>query len=128
MRVLLVSLPITPPAVIASREASPYVPLQQWAIPYVERLISAGVIEDPTPLMRPLNEQTWSGRSKPPDTLHRGRRRDTGPRQWLRSGWRVRRSCAASPRTGRRSSTRAPTMRAGADVLARHAVAPDRRH
>src|SRR2546425_6432411 len=38
----------------AAQDASPYVPLQHWAMPYVEQLIAAGVIADPTPLTRPL--------------------------------------------------------------------------
>src|SRR2546427_302650 len=38
----------------AAQDASPYVPLQHWAMPYVEHLIAAGAIADPTPLTRPL--------------------------------------------------------------------------
>ncbi len=41
---------------LASQEASPYVPLQHWAMPYVEHLIATGVITDPTPLTRPLRQ------------------------------------------------------------------------
>jgi hypothetical protein len=33
---------------------SPYVPLQHWVMPYVEHLIARGVMDDPTPLTRPL--------------------------------------------------------------------------
>src|SRR5438128_5990201 len=36
--------------------AWPYVPLHHWATPYVEYLISTGVIADPTPLTRPLKQ------------------------------------------------------------------------
>ncbi len=39
-----------------AQTASPYVPLHHWAMPYVEYLISAGVIADPTPLTRPLKQ------------------------------------------------------------------------
>jgi hypothetical protein len=39
---------------LAAQDASPYVPLGHWAMPYVEHLIAAGVIEDPSPLTRPL--------------------------------------------------------------------------
>lgn len=39
---------------LAAQEASPYVPLQHWTMPYVEHLIARGVIADPTPLTRPL--------------------------------------------------------------------------
>ncbi len=37
-----------------AQDASPYVPLQHWTVPYVEHLIARGVIPDPTPLTRPL--------------------------------------------------------------------------
>ncbi len=43
-------------APLAAQQASPYVPLQHWAMPYVEHLISAGIIADPTPLTRPLKQ------------------------------------------------------------------------
>src|SRR5712692_4458749 len=39
---------------LAAPEASPYVPLEHWTMPYVEHLIARGVIPDPTPLTRPL--------------------------------------------------------------------------
>jgi len=39
---------------LAAQEASPYVPLQHWTMPYVEHLITRGVIPDPTPLTRPF--------------------------------------------------------------------------
>ena len=39
---------------LAAQEASPYVPLGHWTMPYVEHLIARGVIADPTPLTRPL--------------------------------------------------------------------------
>src|SRR5437660_10314737 len=45
---------LTGGAVLAAQEASPYVPLQHWAMPYVEHLIATGVIADPTPLTRPF--------------------------------------------------------------------------
>src|SRR2546428_7075958 len=50
--ILVVSMSIVPP--LAAQEASPYVPLQHWTMPYVEHLIARGVIPDPTPLTRPL--------------------------------------------------------------------------
>src|SRR3989454_10339478 len=37
-----------------AQDASPYVPLQHWTMPYVEHLVARGVIPDPTPLTRPL--------------------------------------------------------------------------
>jgi len=42
------------PGILTAQEASPYVPLQHWTMPYVEHLIARGVIPDPTPLTRPL--------------------------------------------------------------------------
>src|SRR5256714_3735303 len=41
---------------LAAQTASPYIPLHHWAMPYVEYLVSAGAIVDPTPLTRPLRE------------------------------------------------------------------------
>jgi hypothetical protein len=37
-----------------AQSASPYVPLDHWAMPYVEHLIAAGEMVDPTPLTRPF--------------------------------------------------------------------------
>jgi capsule assembly protein Wzi len=39
---------------LTAQDASPYVSLQHWTMPYVEHLIARGVIPDPTPLTRPL--------------------------------------------------------------------------
>jgi hypothetical protein len=44
------------PQALAAQEASPYVPLGHWTMPYVEHLIARGVIRDPTPLTRPLRQ------------------------------------------------------------------------
>src|SRR6266566_2719952 len=55
MRAFLLLLAVAPFGV-AAQEASPYIPLDHWAMPYVEHLISAGVIADPTPLTRPLKQ------------------------------------------------------------------------
>src|SRR5207245_5554123 len=41
-------------APLAAQQASPYVPIDSWVMPYVEHLIRAGVIADPDPLTRPL--------------------------------------------------------------------------
>src|SRR6266516_1607308 len=38
----------------APGDASPYVPLNHWAMPYVEHLIARGRLVDPTPLTRPF--------------------------------------------------------------------------
>src|SRR2546425_1028701 len=47
---------LTGGANLAAQEASPYVPLGHWVMPYVEHLIAAGVIRDPTPLTRPFRQ------------------------------------------------------------------------
>src|SRR2546426_3121103 len=54
MRALLLVLLIWTPGAAPAQDASPYVPLQHWAMPYVEHLIATGVLRDPTPLTRPL--------------------------------------------------------------------------
>ena len=56
MRALLVVLLASGSATLAAQSASPYVPLQHWAMPFVEHLISAGVMRDPTPLTRPFRQ------------------------------------------------------------------------
>src|SRR5437899_4519701 len=43
-------------AVASAQSASPYVPLQYWGMPYVEHLIAAGVMADPSPLTRPFDQ------------------------------------------------------------------------
>jgi hypothetical protein len=40
----------------APGDASPYLPLNHWAMPYVEHLIARGRLVDPTPLTRPFRE------------------------------------------------------------------------
>src|SRR5207249_3127558 len=54
MVTLLVSPALTGGAQLAAQEASLYVPIGHWATPYLEHLIAAGVIDDPSPLTRPL--------------------------------------------------------------------------
>ena len=39
---------------VAAQSASTYLPIDHWAMPYVEHLIRASVIPDPDPLTRPL--------------------------------------------------------------------------
>src|SRR5207237_9737332 len=51
---LLVLSVVLLPGILTAQDASPYVPLQHWTMPYVEHLIARGVIPDPTPLTRPL--------------------------------------------------------------------------
>src|SRR5260370_19400904 len=54
MRALVLLALVTAP--LGAQEASPYVPMHHWAIPYVEQLIASGVLSDPTPLTRPLRQ------------------------------------------------------------------------
>src|SRR6266700_2928291 len=42
------------PSVAVSQEASPYLPLSHWSVPFIEHLITEGRIVDPTPLTRPF--------------------------------------------------------------------------
>src|SRR5213592_2613105 len=65
MRALLLGLLIWTPGAAPAQEASPYVPLQHWAMPYVEHLIATGVIADPTPLTRPFSrgDLAWALRA-----------------------------------------------------------------
>ena len=44
------------PLTLLAQDASPYVPLQHWGMPYVEHFIAAGKLGDPTPLTRPLRQ------------------------------------------------------------------------
>ena len=55
-----------------AQTASPYVPLHHWAAPYVEYLISSGVIADPTPLTRPLKQADVVLALEAADTTHLG--------------------------------------------------------
>src|SRR5712691_7793156 len=41
-------------SVASSQEASPYLPLSHWSVPFIEHLITAGRMADPTPLTRPF--------------------------------------------------------------------------
>jgi len=50
---VIISLALGVPAL--GQEASPYVPLEHWTMPYVEHLITRSLIADPTPLTRPFN-------------------------------------------------------------------------
>jgi hypothetical protein len=56
-------------AKLAAQEASPYVPLADWTMPYVEHLIATGVMTDPTPLSRPLKRGDLVRALREVDTL-----------------------------------------------------------
>src|SRR5690349_4612258 len=54
--------------VAAAQSASPYLPLDHWATPYLEHLIARGVVVDPTPLTRPWHEAAILQALKDADT------------------------------------------------------------
>src|SRR5260370_38849059 len=66
--VALVASMLTPKA-LSAQEASPYVPLGHWTMPYIEHLIARGVIRDPTPLTRPLTRADLVRALRGADTL-----------------------------------------------------------
>ncbi|PYO93197.1 MAG: hypothetical protein DMD62_10475, partial [Gemmatimonadetes bacterium] len=41
-------------APLLAQEASPYLPISHWSMPYIEHLIASGRIADPSPLNRPF--------------------------------------------------------------------------
>ena len=53
MRTVLLTL-LLMPASAAAQEASPYLPLSHWSMPFIEHLIAAGRMADPSPLSRPF--------------------------------------------------------------------------
>src|SRR5712691_11606259 len=71
-------------APVAAQTASPYVPLGHWAMPYVEYLISGGVIADPTPLTRPLKQADLVRALEAADTIRLGAAAKATVRQLLR--------------------------------------------
>src|SRR2546425_1491985 len=42
------------PAGAAAQEASPYLPISHWSMPFIEHMITEGRLVDPTPLTRPF--------------------------------------------------------------------------
>ena len=56
-------------APLAAQEASPYVPLDHWSMPYVEHLIASGALRDPTPLTRPIRQADLVRALEAVDTL-----------------------------------------------------------
>jgi hypothetical protein len=67
-RVVLIAL-VLGARVLAAQDASPYVPLQHWTMPYVEHLIATGALRDPTPLTRPLKQADLIRALEAVDTL-----------------------------------------------------------
>jgi hypothetical protein len=63
---------LTGGAALEAQDASPYLPLGHWAMPYAEHLIAAGVIEDPSPLTRPLRRADLLRALAAADTLTLG--------------------------------------------------------
>jgi hypothetical protein len=56
MRTALLTLFLLP-AGAAAQEASPYLPITHWSTPYIDHLIAAGRMADPSPLGRPFKVQ-----------------------------------------------------------------------
>src|SRR6266513_925856 len=54
---LFCSVAFSFPSVAVSQEASPYVPLSHWSMPFIEHLIIAGRLVDPSPLTRPFHAE-----------------------------------------------------------------------
>ena len=67
---LLAGPALTGGALLEGQQASAYVPLDDWTMPYVEHLIAAGVIPDPAPLTRPLRRADVLRALESVDTLH----------------------------------------------------------
>src|SRR5919109_5039828 len=66
----LVGPALTGRAMLEGQQASPYLPLDDWTMPYVEHLIATGVIPDPAPLSRPLKRAEVLRALAGADTLH----------------------------------------------------------
>src|SRR5579872_6766596 len=58
------------PALGFAQQASPYVPIDHWAMPFIEHLISAGIIADPTPNTRPIRQSQLLHALETADTTH----------------------------------------------------------
>src|SRR3989449_2613998 len=70
---LLLLAPLLPgSAPLSAQQASPYVPIDSWVMPYVEHLIRAGVIADPDPLTRPLRRAAIAEALAGADTVRVG--------------------------------------------------------
>jgi hypothetical protein len=61
--------PLAAQQTTSTSPASPYVPIQHWAMPYIEHLIATGVLEDPTPMTRPLKQADLVRALEDVDTL-----------------------------------------------------------
>ena len=97
MRAFLLTVLAIAPVALAAQEASPYVPLGHWAMPYLEHLISAGIIRDPTPLTRPLKQRAvvraleaadtsgagWAARATVRRLLREWQPREERPHYWV---------------------------------------------
>src|SRR5207302_10478522 len=67
---LLLIPALTGGAMLQGQQASAYVPLDDWTMPYVEHLIATRVIQDPAPLTRPLRRADVLRALAAVDTLH----------------------------------------------------------
>src|SRR2546427_7876788 len=73
LRVATLLPALTGGAPLAAQEPSPYVPIGHWATPYLEHLIAAGVIDDPSPLTRPFRQSDVLHALETVDTLRLSR-------------------------------------------------------
>ena len=69
---LLLATLLAGSAPLGAQQASPYVPIDSWVMPYVEHLIRAGVIADPDPLTRPLKRAAIAEALAGADTARAG--------------------------------------------------------
>src|SRR5437899_9039281 len=69
---LLLATLLAGSAPLGAQQASPYVPIDSWVMPYVEHLIRAGVIADPDPLTRPLRRAAIAEALAGADTARAG--------------------------------------------------------
>src|SRR2546430_5657274 len=67
---LLLIPALTGGAMLQGQQASAYVPLDDWTMPYVEHLIATGAIPDPAPLTRPLRRAAVLPAPPAAATLH----------------------------------------------------------
>ncbi len=67
---LLLIPALTGGAMLQGQQASAYVPLDDWTMPYVEHFIATGAIPDPAPLTRPLRRADVLRALAAADTLH----------------------------------------------------------
>ena len=93
------------PSSLSAQDASPYVPLQHWGMPYVEHFIAAGKLADPTPLTRPLRQGDVVRALEAMDTL-----RLSGGERWVMRALLADLRRRASPRGTPQSSPQSSSL------------------